>query len=256
MIIDAHTHVFADGSPYGSVRQLIAQMEAAGIDRTVCVPGWMDLPHLTEVIAGRRQAEQNVPNHLVYDAIARHPGRLYGFVCLNPKLGAAALQTLQEGFAHGCCGVKLAPLVHRFAFTEPVLQDVAAACAERGFPIYAHVLPIPGTTTADYAAWARRCPRTHFILGHMGFGPADGEAIDLAAELPNLYLETSLGTYLGVCEAVHRAGANKVIFGSEFPLSHQQPELVKVQLLDPAARPAVLAGNIARLLNIPFIEKG
>src|SRR5205085_2110786 len=138
----------------------------------------IDVRQFSRILSGRLHPRPAIPNHLVYEAMARRPERCYGFVCVNPREGAAALETLRQGFGHGCRGVKLAPLVHQFSFAEPVLADVAAACAERGFPVYTHVTPGPGSTTADYAALARRCPRTTFILGHMGFGPGDADAID------------------------------------------------------------------------------
>ena len=205
---------------------------------------------MSRVALGTFRPNPNIPNHLVYDALDRHGGRVYGFVCINPRAGAAALGMMEDGFRHGCRGVKLAPNVHQFGFGEPVLMDVAAACGERGFPVYTHVLPQPGSTTADFAALARRCPRTNFILGHMGFGPGDADAIDFAAEVANLYLEMSQGNYLIMRLALERLGPGKLIFGSEFPLSHPTAELVKVRLLDPAAHEAILAGNILRLLGV------
>jgi predicted TIM-barrel fold metal-dependent hydrolase len=84
----------------------------------------------------------------------------------------------------------------------------------------------------------------------MGFGPGDADAIDFAAELANLYLETSLGNYLIMRDALDRLGPGKLIFGSEFPLGHPRAELENVRLLDPSAHEAILAGNILRLLGV------
>ena len=250
MIVDGHAHVWGPESPFGNINVLLRQLDQAGIDRVVCVPGGtVEIRQMTRVITGKVRPNPNVPNHLVYDALERYPERVYGFVYLNPGQGSAALATMEEGFRHGCRGVKLAPIVHQFTFADPVLTDVAAACGERGFPVYSHVIPKPGTTTADFAAFAGRHPGTRFILGHMGFGPADTDAIDAAAELGNLYLETSQGNYLPMCDALARLGPGRLIFGSEFPLSHPKAELEKVRLLDPAAHEAVLAGNILSVIG-------
>jgi predicted TIM-barrel fold metal-dependent hydrolase len=249
MIIDGHAHVSA--TDFGSADVLLAQLDQAGIDRAVCVPGGMvDVRQFSRYLSGRLQPDRNIPNHLVFDAIARHPDRLSGFVCVDPTAGAKALDMLREGFGRGCRGVKLAPNVHRFAFTEPILGQIAAECGERGFPVYSHVLPSPGATTADFAAWARRTPGTNFVIGHMGFGPGDVDAIEFAAELPNLHLETSLGNYLILRDALARLGPNRLIFGSEFPLSHPKVELEKIRLLDCSDEQAILAGNIQRLIGL------
>jgi predicted TIM-barrel fold metal-dependent hydrolase len=249
VIIDGHAHVSA--SDYGNLDVLLQQLDQAGIDRVVCVPGGMvDVRQMSRVVLGRVRPDPSIPNHLVYDALDRHPDRVHGFVCINPKLGAAALRMLEDGLRHGCRGVKLAPIVHQFDFTEPVLAEVAAACGERGFPLYTHVLPQPGRTTADFAALCRRHPGTNFILGHMGFGPGDADAIDFAAELANLYLETSLGNFLIIRDALARLGPGKLIFGSEFPLGHPRAELENIRLLDSSVHDAILAGNIRRLLGV------
>jgi predicted TIM-barrel fold metal-dependent hydrolase len=249
VIIDGHAHISA--SDYGNADVLLAQLDQAGIERALCVPGGMvDVRQFSRILSGRLRPDPNIPNHVLYEALDRHGDRLYGLVCINPRQGPATLETMRQGFARGCRGVKLAPLVHGFAFEEPVLEEVAAACAEQGFPVYSHVLPKPGSTTADYAALARRCPNTRFILGHMGFGPGDIDAIEFSAELDNLYLETSLGNWLILRDALARLGPGKLIFGSEFPLGHPKAELENVLLLEESAHAAILGDNILRLLGL------
>ena len=249
MIVDGHAHV--SDTDYGGVAALRTQRDQAGVDRVLCVPGGtMDMRQFSRYVTGRLRPNPVFPNHLVYDALDRHGDWCYGLVGVNPCDAGAALKTLEEGFRRGCRGVKLSPMNHQFPFTLPVLEEVAAACGERGFPVYSHVLPMPGSTTADYAALARRRPGTNFILGHMGFGPGDADAIDAAAELDNLYLETSLGNFLILREALARLGPGKLIFGSEFPLGHPKAEMENVRLLDPACHDAVLGGNILRLIGV------
>jgi predicted TIM-barrel fold metal-dependent hydrolase len=249
MIIDGHAHVLA--SDYGNADVLFRQLDQAGIDRVLCVPGGMvDVRQMSRVITGRARPNPNIPNHLVYETLERHPDRALGFVCINPRAGGEALRTMEDGFRHGCRGVKLAPLVHQFGFTEPVLAEVAAACGERGFPVYTHVVSQPGGTTTDFAALARRFPGTNFILGHMGGDLGNNDAIDFAAELGNFYLETSLGHYLILEIALARLGPGKLMFGSEFPLGHPRAELENIRLLDPSAHDAILAGNVLRLLGV------
>lgn len=249
MVIDGHAHIAA--SDFGNVDVLLAQLDQAGIDRALCVPGGMiDVRQFSRIFSGRYRPDPNIPNHLVYQAIERHEDRLYGLVCVNPNDGAAAVEMLRDGLERGCRGVKFAPIVHQFAFNSSTINEIAACCAEHGFPVYSHVMPNPGMTTADYAELARRCPNTNFILGHMGFGPADADAIEFAAELDNFFLESSLGSFLILRDALERLGPTKLIFGSEFPLSHPKVELEKILLLDEMAHQAVLGENILRLLNI------
>jgi len=249
MIVDGHAHI--SDTEFGNVDVLLAQWDLAGIERGLCVPGGMvDVRQFSRIFSGQYRPDPNIPNHLVFAALEQHADRIYGLVCVNPHEGPDAITMLKEGFDRGCRGVKLAPIVHQFQFSDPVLDQIASCCGERGFPVYSHVLPQPGMRTNDFADLARRCPGTNFILGHMGFGPADADAIEFAFELDNLYLESSQGNYLPLHDALERLGPTKLVFGSEFPLSHPKVELEKILLLDSATHGAILKTNILRLLQL------
>jgi hypothetical protein len=249
MIFDGHVHV--SDSEFGNVNVLLAQWDHAGIERGLCVPGGMvDVRQFSRIFSGQYRPDPRIPNHLVFDAIQQHGDRIQGLVCVNPHEGAEALTMLEEGLDRGCRGVKLAPIVHQFQFSDPILDQIASCCGDRGFPVYSHVLPNPGMRTSDFADLARRSRGTNFILGHMGFGPADADAIEFASELDNLYLESSLGNFLILRDALERLGPTKLVFGSEFPLSHPKAELEKILLLDAAAHEAILKTNILRLLQL------
>ncbi|MFQ5733794.1 MAG: amidohydrolase family protein [Planctomycetaceae bacterium] len=249
MIIDGHVHV--SDSDFGNVDVLLAQWDQAGIERGLCVPGGMvDVRQFSRIFSGQYRPDPHIPNHLVFDAIERHGDRIEGLVCVNPHDGPEAVTMLEEGLDRGCRGVKLAPIVHQFQFSDPVLDEIASCCGDRGFPVYSHVLPNPGMRTSDFSDLARRNSGTNFMLGHMGFGPADADAIEFASELDNLYLESSLGNYLILRDALERLGPTKLVFGSEFPLSHPKAELEKILLLDAASHDAILRANILRLLQL------
>ncbi|NMB10802.1 MAG: amidohydrolase family protein, partial [Firmicutes bacterium] len=66
------------------------------------------------------------------------------------------------------------------------------------------------------------------------------------------FLETSTGSFLHIKAAVEKAGVSKVIFGSEFPLSHPEVELTKILLLDLTGneRERILSKNIQDLVKL------
>ena len=86
----------------------------------------------------------------------------------------------------------------------------------------------------------------------MGFGPADQDALQAAVELDNFFLETSTGSFLHIQQAVEKAGASKLIFGSEFPLSHPRVELAKILLLElsEGGLERILGENIQELVGL------
>lgn len=61
-----------------------------------------------------------------------------------------------------------------------------------------------------------------------------------------------MSSYLHVLGTVEKAGASKVLFGSEYPLSHPALELQKILLLPitEAEREQILGGNARNLLRL------
>jgi predicted TIM-barrel fold metal-dependent hydrolase len=250
MIIDGHAHI--SSTDYGNLETYLEQLRWSGIDKGVMVPGGMlDVRKMTDYISGRDQPANPIPNNsLLQECMQRNPD-LYALACIDPHQPGAA-QSLEESFKQGFRGLKLSPLSHQFSFASKAVAELAACCGEYGFPVYTHVVYNPGASTARLISLARQFPKTNVIIGHMGFGPADREALEAAVELDNFFLETSTGSYLHIKEAVNKAGRGKVIFGSEYPLSHPAVELQKILLLKlpDADLDRILSENIRALLKI------
>jgi hypothetical protein len=250
MIIDGHAHI--SNSDVGNVDKYIKQLKATGIEAGVTVPGGtLDVRRMTDYIIGRAQPSTKPPdNAYLHKAMDAENGSLFGFYCVNPHESGVA-EELAHAFAIGFRGLKLSPMSHQFSFASKAVAELAEICGEHGFPVYSHVLYNPGASTERYVSLARKFPRTNFILGHMGFGPADQDGLQAAIELDNFFLETSTGSFLHIQLAASQAGASKLIFGSEFPLSHPKVELDKILLLDltDSELDAVLGKNIQELMR-------
>lgn len=256
MIIDAHAHLVR--GDYGSVELYLSQIEAAGIEAGVVVPGGMvDVRRLTDYVTGRADPSSDPPdNEYVEDATRVHP-ELVPFYCANPHADGA-VEALLAAFHEGSRGLKLSPLSHRFSFSARAVLELVECAESFGLPVYSHVLYNPGASTEKFVSLAKQFPSVPFILGHMGFGPADSDAIQAAVELDNLFLETSGGNTLHIRLAIEKAGASKVIFGSEFPLSHPKVELEKVFCLglSDTELERVLYKNIYELARLSEVWKG
>lgn len=243
MVIDAHAHI--SETEYGNIDLLLSRMDETGVKKTVVVPGGtVDVREMTLYVTGEKKPLlKDIPNYVVYEAIQRYPDRLVGFFGLNPLEEDEAYRILEVSIKLGCQGVKLNPIAHRFSFSGRVLDHVAEECGARGMPIYSHVLFSPGANTLKFGEFARRHPKTNFILGHMGFGSCDAHAFRLAKELPNFFLETSLGAYLAISEAIRIAGDEKLLFGSEFPLSTPKIQKFQIEQLSSSAQERILYRN-------------
>ncbi|MCW2276751.1 amidohydrolase family protein [Heliophilum fasciatum] len=250
MIIDAHAHI--SDTDYGSAALYQEQMDIAGISGAVFVPGgMMDVRRMTDYVTGKRGPENIIPdNATVASAVAANPAMLRGFACVDPHEPEAA-EELARLFAEGFRGLKLSPMSHQFSFGSNAVAELVQVCWQYRCPVYSHVVYSPGASTARFAQLARENPQVSFILGHMGFGPADREAVEAANELPNLYLETSTGNLIHLQNALDQLGPGKLIFGSEFPLSNPLVELAKIHMLRIAGSgiDQILGDNIRSLLQ-------
>ncbi|TFB21365.1 amidohydrolase [Filobacillus milosensis] len=250
MIIDAHAHL--SPTSYGNVELYFKQLKEAGIDQGVVVPGGMlDVRKLTDYIIGKEKPSKEPPNNeYLSDAITENPETLTAFYCVNPH-DSDAIEKLEKAFKNGFKGLKLSPMSHHFSLASQTVKGLAELCGHYDYPLYTHTLFSPGASTKRLIALAKEFPETNFILGHMGFGPADTEAME-GALMDNFFLETSQGSHLHIQEVANKVGASKLIFGSEFPLSHPALELQNILLLKLTddERDLILGQNIKQLLKL------
>lgn len=102
---------------------------------------------------------------------------------------------------------------------------------------------------------AQEYPDVAFIIPHLGSFADDWRAqlalIDHLARHPNMYADTSgVRRFDLLEEAVRRAGAGKILFGSDGPWLHPGVELAKIYALrlPPQEQQLVLGGNFLRLI--------
>lgn len=231
MIIDGHVHM--GRGDFGTLEELKSEMKKANIDKAVLVPGGMiDVRKMTKYITGEEIASgEYIPNDIIEDIITKEPDKFYGFYCVNPLKRQDALDDFVKGIKKGFVGLKLAPIVHNFSLGSKTVLELAELCGQFDVPFYSHVLFSPGASTKKMGALAKSFPKTKFIIGHMGFGPADVEAMEYATIYDNVYLETSQGSYAGVKTALEMCGSTKLIFGSEFPLYKPNVSLLNIKEL-------------------------
>lgn len=251
MIIDAHAHIV--NNEIGNAEVLLKQYQEAGIDKGVLVPGGMlDVRKMTKYITGEEQPQaEYIPNDIVETAFKKYPEKFYGFYNVNPHNGHSTIEELEKAVKRGFVGLKLAPMVHQFSLSSKTIYELADLCGELNIPFYSHVVFSPAASTNKMYKLAKEFPKTNFILGHMGFGPADVDAINYAKECDNLYIESSEGSYVILKEAVNVLGSTKLIFGSEFPMYHPKVSLESILTIgcNDDELENICCNNILNLIN-------
>jgi len=241
---------------------LLAAMDAAGVGQAVLLGWYWETP-----AACARQ------NRFYADCIRRHPDRLAGFATFHPAAGEAAVTAeLRRAREEGLAGLgELSPHAQGYAGDDPVLAAALALAAGWRWPVNLHVddpdgRDYPGrirTPPGDFLALAARFPAVTFILAHWGgLLPLRAPAAGLPA---NLRYDTAASPLLYGPEIwgrmVAAAGADRVIFGSDYPLAlypriDPEPEIARLAAearaaLPEAARAAVLRDNLRTLVGFP-----
>lgn len=244
MIFDMHMHIEA-GTSLGwqmSAENCIRAMDEAGVERSA-VMTLTDLPGLNP-----RGLE------LIAEACNSYPDRLYGFVRLNPAYLETSRRLLKQAVTElGFKGLKLHPVSTLQHPGGAATIDLIRYAGELGVPTLFHCGDEPLSTPLSIAQAAAACPDAVIILGHMGGYFHVNEALEVAERFPNVILETSAMPYPDkILTAVERIGAERVVFGSDGPVSSPALERQKVVIASLGAEHAdlVLGGNAEKLLGL------
>ena len=240
MIVDCHCHAGkGDGftGPWDTAAPLDAYLRRAaqaGIQKTVLLPAF--------------HSDYRVANRALARMVAARPERFIGFAFVHAERDRGRIGAMIEEAVvrHRFAGIK----VHRH--DAAITREVCEAARRFALPVLYDVadeVHVVELLASEY-------PDVSFIIPHLGSFGDDWKAqralIDPLTRWPNVYADTSgVRRFDLLVEAVRRAGAGKLLFGSDGPWLHPGLELQKVRALGlPHHEEAlVLGGNLLRLTS-------
>lgn len=240
MIVDSHCHagkgdlMTAPWNTDAPIEPYLRRARAAGIYKTVVVSPF--------------HSDYERANAQLARIVARHADRLIGFATVHPRRDAGRISHLIERAtgAWGFRGVK----VH--GHDAMATREVCEAVRALQVPLLVDVFGQPHVVEM----LASQYPDVNFIIPHFGSFADDwrvlGQVVGQLTRYPNVYADTSgVRQFDYIVQAVERAGAHKVLFGSDGPWLHPGVELEKVRLLrlPPEEEALILGGNILRLMG-------
>lgn len=230
------------------LERLIQSMQQHGIKHTVI--------HSLEPLTDTRQ---------ILEETARFPGRfsVFGSISKHDPDPAAYLEPLIRSGA--IAGVKLHPMIGGYT-AEDIYErtkEAIALAAEHELPVAIHTghIPIEGLTGLSHCIrvgglepLVRAFPKCQFVFTHCGW-ESWRKALQMAVQYPNILVETSWQPARIIRRAVDTLGAERVLFGSDFPLFQEDQALQQVQkALTAKEFKQVACGNTLRLLKKPWHE--
>jgi len=280
MIIDSHTHIFPPhmrerreeylrrdptfAEMYASQKarlvtaeELLASMDEAQIDKSVVLGfAWSELEPCVQ------------HNDYLLEAAAKSGGRLIPFCTIQPRAGNDALREMERCARAGARGLgELRPDSQGYRLDEGAAAEVLAEAAIRhGLVLLFHVSepvghPYPGKGGLSVASFYR------FVAGHDALpviGAHFGGGLPFYSLMPEVrralteaYFDTA-ATPLLYEPAIYRqgvdlVGAERILFGSDFPLieqGRQRREIGEAFPADDPARTLILGENARRLLRL------
>ena len=280
MIIDFHCHIlppqFRDqhrelaardatyaalfpkaGGRIADVDSLLRDMDDARIDHAVVMGfGWTD-PGVAKVA-----------NDYLVSAAKAHPDRISAFASVNPAWGDAAVLEAQRCLDAGAVGIgELHADTQGYDIGDAevmgpimsLLRTSGALITVHASEPVGHLYPGKGRTTPDkLLRFASNFPDNPIVMAHLGGGlPFYAAMPEVGEALKNVWYDTAALPYLyrssAVAAAAAVAGADRILFGTDYPLlPHRRVmDYVKSADLPPADAEAILGGNSASLLLEP-----
>jgi predicted TIM-barrel fold metal-dependent hydrolase len=173
---------------------------------------------------------------------------------------------LKELAKLGAKAVKIHPAMDGEGYDSARYQAVLQAADELGLPLILHTgcihsrilyrAPEQGDVR-NFEPWFDAYPDLRFVLAHTNFHDP-GAALDLAEKYGNLAVETSWQPSEVIGESVRRLGAERVLFGSDWPLLGNNVsvglsrirEAVDSSFITEAQAELVYGGNALKLFGI------
>ena len=240
MIIDCHCHAGRGEGLTGPwdtnapLEKYLKRAAGAGVNRTVLFAAF----HSDYMIANREVAR----------IVNSRPDRFYGFAFVHAQRDRARIRTMIEEAVtrHGFVGIK----VHRH--DAPITREVCEAAQAFSLPVLYDVVG----EVSVVELLAQEYPDVNFIIPHLGSFADDWRAqlalIDHLVRHKNIYADTSGVRRFDLLEqAVQRAGAKKILFGTDGPWLHPEVELAKIKALrlPPVDEALILGQNLLRIFS-------
>lgn len=227
MLIDVHAHFYTGRSSRADWRERNASRLSAGerVGITWHVASILGTWGRTSPTYFPSPADLTHANDTLAALAREHPGRIRGYVAVNPNFTAHAEAEVRRGLAAGLVGIKLA--ASRRA-DDPLLDPIAALAREHEVPILHHIWQrrrgdVPGQEASDAVELGRlaaRHPEVSFILAHIGGGGDWIHSLHAVRDLANVFVDLSgSGVDGGMLEACLAAvGAGRLLWGCDLTI--------------------------------------
>ena len=234
-----------------SVEGLLAEMDAAGVDRAVI----MGLPWQDPEMCWRNNA-------YIAQAVRRYPDRFVGLGVLpSPDLEDPRDGVSRIAEQYGLRGVKVVPSWHGYRLNDPAFEPAIEQVIDYDMVLMPHtdhlfVSPADGDAAYGLYAVARRFPDLRILAPHLGGLLCLYNLFPrVAGDIRNVLFITSVPATMPMVEfAAAAVGVERLAFGTDFPFnpSHDQRTVMEefeALRLDDSGKALIRGENLLRFLE-------
>ena len=208
-ITDIHTHMggINDASaPISEIDDCIEHMDRRGVQSIWCAPHY-DL------------FDVDKPNFYIKSYMAKYPDRVKGYFSYNPNYAERYTADFEDiDRIGGYIGFKFLPVYHNVSLADERYRLALDFAEERNLAVLSHTWGGTACSPKEVGEILKEYKNLQFILGHSSPGALD-EAIELVRKHDNAYLDLcDIHRHSGIVDKMcAAAGAEKVLFGTDFP---------------------------------------
>jgi predicted TIM-barrel fold metal-dependent hydrolase len=238
LIIDSHCHagkgdgLFGPWDTNAPLKDYMRWCKDAGIHKTV--------------LFSALHSDYAKANAAVARIVQQNPNRFYGYAFLNAATDKGRIYKMVNTAVneYNFCGIK----VHRH--DARISREICEVAREFSLPVLYDIMG----EVASVELLATEYPDINFIIPHLGTFSDDWRAqlafIDHLVRHANIYTDCAGVKRFDLLKmAYQRAGAHKILFGSDGPWLHPGVELSKIYFLKslPQDEKKMLSGNFLQL---------
>lgn len=246
MIIDAHAHLGYDNvfDEDFTEEELLLYYDKCGVDGAIVQPG-VTRPYIEDAMEAHNR---------IHRLCKQYPGRFWGMFTINPHLRAEEYEKEAERCVKelGFVGVKINPLAQAVHPSKKDGLHVFEVARKLNIPVMVHTgSGTPFSDPVSIIPAAKAFKDVKIVLAHAGTDLLSQQALYVAREFENVYVEPSWLSILATSNMIKVLGPQKVMFSSDHAIN-VPIELAKYRtaIQDERVLEQVLSGTAIEVFNL------
>lgn len=221
MIIDTHVHFGSSLNFNLKKKTVLLAMEKYNVSKAIvsnCQSAEYD--HNQVIIPDRKQVPMISSAKAAIDFAKDNPEKIYAAIWVKPhqELPSAELEYLIKVNLDYVKAIKFHPYHSAISFEDPRIENYIQLAQTYDLPVITHTASDICSKCEHVYNMAKRFPKVRFVMAHLGLGTDNEEAIEMCAELSNLYGDTAWVPAEKAIKFIDKCGNHKLMFDSDMPI--------------------------------------